>query len=94
MGDEPGFRYSRQPIPGGGDDAWAAAIMDTEGKRPEGVPPYWAIYFQVADTDAALAKVLERGGSLLDGPEDTPFGRLAHVTDPMGAPFKLGSGEG
>lgn len=91
MSDDPGFRYTRQPGPAGAEaDDWVAAIMDTEGSRPDGVPPSWKIYFVVADTDDALATVERFGGSVLDGPEDTPFGRLAEVADQMGAAFKIG----
>jgi hypothetical protein len=43
----------------------------------------------VADTDAALAKVTELGGTVLAPGIDTPYGRLAAAADPAGAPFKL-----
>ncbi|MDJ0113120.1 VOC family protein, partial [Rhodococcus erythropolis] len=38
---------------------------------------------------AAVAKVVEFGGSVLRDPEDTPFGRLASVADPLGAKFQI-----
>lgn len=92
MGEDPNFRYTRQPGPAGAEaDDWVAAIMDTEGGRREGEPPSWKIYFLVADTDAAIATVERLGGSVLDGPVDTPFGRLAEIADPMGATCKIGS---
>jgi predicted enzyme related to lactoylglutathione lyase len=47
----------------------------------------WEVYFDVADTDAAVAAVRDAGGSVGMGPADTPFGRLATVVDPFGAPF-------
>ena len=43
----------------------------------------------VADPAANAAQVVELGGSIVMPPEDTPYGRLATVTDPMGAMFKL-----
>jgi predicted enzyme related to lactoylglutathione lyase len=49
----------------------------------------WHVYFAVEDCDAACAKVTELGGSVVTPPEDTPYGRLATVKDPMGATFKL-----
>lgn len=47
------------------------------------------MYFNVADTDAAVARATEMGATLLMGPDDTPYGRLATLTDPTGATFKL-----
>lgn len=66
-----------------------AGIMDATGFLPEGVPAHWSVYFAVADADAACARVTELGGSIDRPPEDTPYGRLATVADPMGARFKL-----
>ncbi len=67
-----------------------AGIMDAaEGILPEGVPSYWNSYFGVDDTDAAVAKAQELGGSVLAPAEDTPFGRFAVLADPMGASFAV-----
>lgn len=66
-----------------------AGIMDMTGVFPDEVPPHWAVYFGTADIDASVAKVQELGGRLTDGPEDTPWGRMATVTDPTGTIFKL-----
>jgi len=49
------------------------------------------VYFSVDDVDAAAAKAVELGGTVLRDPEDTPFGRMADLTDATGAPFKLHS---
>ncbi len=56
---------------------------------PDGPPAHWAVYLQVDDTDAAVAKVEELGGTIQMPPEDTPYGRLARCTDPTGAAFML-----
>jgi uncharacterized protein len=85
MSDTPEFRYTTL---GAGDDA-RAGIMDAAAFLPEGVPSNWSVYFHVDDADAALAKVVELGGSVVMPAEDTPYGRLATVTDPMGALFRL-----
>ncbi|HET9441716.1 MAG TPA: VOC family protein [Acidimicrobiales bacterium] len=66
-----------------------AGIMDASAFLPEGVPGHWSVYFGVDDTDAALARIVELGGSIVTPAEDTPYGRLATATDPMGARFKL-----
>jgi predicted enzyme related to lactoylglutathione lyase len=70
-------------------DGPLAGIMDSAGFLPEGVPAHWFVYFGVEDTDAALAKVVELGGSVVQPAEDTPYGRLAAAADPTGAQFKL-----
>jgi predicted enzyme related to lactoylglutathione lyase len=71
-----------------GED-WLAGIMDASGILPAEVPSCWAVYFGVDDTDAALKKIADLGGSVVTPAEDTPYGRLASATDPMGAQFKL-----
>lgn len=62
------------------------------GMLPEAVPAHWAVYFGVADADAALARIGELGGSMVMPAEDTPFGRIAQAADPTGAQFKLVAG--
>jgi predicted enzyme related to lactoylglutathione lyase len=83
--DDPNMRYA---VLRSGDQ-WLAGIMDASGFLPEGVPAHWSVYFAVADTDAALAKVGELGGSVAQPAEDTPYGRLATVTDATGTQLKL-----
>jgi uncharacterized protein len=85
VGDEPGFRYTT--LVDGAE--MLAGIMDATAFLPEGVPAHWSVYFGVDDTDAALAKAVELGGSVDTPAEDTPYGRLAVVVDPTGARFKL-----
>ena len=43
----------------------------------------------VGDTDAAVAAAVAGGGSLQGDPMDSPFGRMAFLTDPDGAVFAL-----
>lgn len=50
------------------------------------LPPQWLVYFVVADLDASLAKVVERGGKKIGevrqmGPQD----RYCAIQDPAGA---------
>jgi predicted enzyme related to lactoylglutathione lyase len=83
--DTPEFRYTVAKD----GDRWLAGVADATDFLPEGVPAYWAVYFGVDDTDAALDKTLELGGSIQRGAEDTPYGRLATAVDPTGAVFRL-----
>jgi len=52
-------------------------------------PPHWAAYFGVQDVDAAVAAAVARGATVVHPVDDTPFGRLAELVDPLGAGFKL-----
>jgi predicted enzyme related to lactoylglutathione lyase len=86
--DTPEFRYTTL----GQGDGQLAGIMDASAFLPDGVPAQWYVYFGVADTDAALAKIVELGGTVVMAAEDTPYGRLATAADPSGATFKLVAG--
>jgi len=84
MSDTPDFRYTTL----GAGDAAAAGIVDASGWSDQ-EELTWHVYFAVADSDAACAKVTELGGSVKYPPEDSPYGRIATVKDPGGAVFKL-----
>jgi predicted enzyme related to lactoylglutathione lyase len=83
--DEPGFRYTTY----GDGDAALAGIMDASAFLPVGVPAYWAVYFHVDNADKTLAQVADLGGAVVQPAEDTPYGRLATASDPIGAQFKI-----
>lgn len=53
------------------------------------VPAHWQSYFWVDDTDKAVTRIAELGGSVRFGPVNTPHGPLAGVTDPFGAHFTV-----
>jgi predicted enzyme related to lactoylglutathione lyase len=54
------------------------------------VPPFWLYYVRVADADATVARALELGGVVTDGPRDVPnVGRFALLRDPQGAVFGI-----
>jgi predicted enzyme related to lactoylglutathione lyase len=83
-----------------GDDDFQYATIDLDGRPvggigslpaavPSHVPPHWRVYFEVADCDAAVARVSELGGSVLRPPADMPYGRHADVADPQGAMFSV-----
>ena len=87
VSDTPEFRYTTLKNADG--EGWLAGVMDATSFLPDGIPAHWSVYFGVDDTDAALAKTVELGGSIVVPAEDTPYGRLATATDPTGAQFKL-----
>lgn len=71
------------------DGAPVGGMMPKPPVLPPEVPSYWGVYFAVADTDAAAAKVTELGGSVLMPPMDIEPGRFAVVADPAGATFDI-----
>ena len=83
--DEANFRYTTL----GEGDNMLAGIMDASGFLPDGAPAAWSIYFEVEDADATIAQAVELGGTVVTPAEDTPYGRLATLTDPTGTTFKL-----
>ena len=83
-GDQPDFRYTTL---GEGENG-RAGVMDATSFLG-GAAAHWNVYFAVADTDATVAKLKELGGSVTQGPDDTPYGRLTACTDPTGAAFRL-----
>lgn len=85
MSDTDEFRYTTA----NDGDTMLAGVMDASSFLPEGVPAHWSVYFAVADTDATIAQLTGLGGSVEQPAEDTPYGRIAVVADPMGARFKL-----
>jgi uncharacterized protein len=87
VGDSDEFRYTVMRNPSG--DGELAGVMDAAGFLPEGVPSHWSVYWEVDDAAATVARVRALGGSVVMDVEQTPYGRLAAVTDPAGAQFKL-----
>lgn len=83
-----GFRYATN---GTAEEA-SAGICDA-ANLPEEAGSYWRFYLPVDDVDATCAKITAAGGSLLDGPIDSPFNRIATVADPQGASFQIGARE-
>ncbi|GII99832.1 hypothetical protein CLV28_1036 [Sediminihabitans luteus] len=85
QGDTNDFRYAVQTA----DDAQWAGVMDASAWLPEAMPAHWGVYVEVTDADETAALATAHGGSVEQGPEDTPYGRLATLVDPFGARFKV-----
>lgn len=88
-GDTDDFRYFTFRSPGTDEDL--GGIMDSKRWLPEG-GDHWDIYWHVDDAARTAAKVTELGGSVLQEPDQTPYGVLALCADPAGAQFKLRQG--
>ncbi len=58
--------------------------------KPATAPvPFWLLYFNVDDIDAAVAQVTANGGRILEGPIGLPDGWIARCVDPQDAMFAL-----
>jgi uncharacterized protein len=66
-----------------------AGMMLKPPMMPAEVPPHWSVYFAVADTDNAVARVTELGGTVVMPPMDIEPGRFAVVSDPTGGVFNV-----
>lgn len=95
------FGYTYDAVPGAPDDyatfsvggeiaGGIGGMMDA----PDGTPSHWLVYFMVADVDAAVTAAEAGGGSAPMPATDTPFGRMAVITDPFGATLALHGGMG
>ena len=59
-------------------------------KPPEAPVAFWNFYINVADLDAAVARVTSQGGKIVNGPMQVPGGRwMVQGFDPQGAFFAL-----
>lgn len=72
-----------------GEDMVGGILDMTERGVPEGVPAHWQVYFAVEDTDVAVSKATERGGSVTVPPMEVPAGRFSILADPHGASFAV-----
>lgn len=58
--------------------------------RIPSIHTHWLFYFPVPDLEAAVQKVRQLGGRVLNGPMQVPGGdRVAQCEDPQGAAFAL-----
>lgn len=80
-----GFEYAVFKVAG----EMAGGIGQIAPPMPDDLPPHWATYFKVADTDATVADLKRLGGSVAREPWDTEFGRMAAVEDDQGAFFMV-----
>lgn len=81
VSDTDEFRYSTGNFDG-------EALL---GVMAEDAEPSWFFFLGADDVDKTVQLVLDNGGSVIRGAEDTPYGRLAAVADSTGAGFNLSS---
>jgi len=82
--DSDEFRYSTAVF----DGAPVLGVMDGS-VLPELAGSSWNCFWGTDDVDKTIEVITANGGSVVRAAEDTPYGRLAAVTDPTGAAFNL-----
>jgi uncharacterized protein len=80
-----GFSYAMLMV--GGHEV--GGIGEYPAGTPAGVPAAWTAYFAVPDADAAVAKVTELGGRVVQPVRDSPYGRIGVVADNDSAVFSV-----
>jgi predicted enzyme related to lactoylglutathione lyase len=64
-------------------------VAGTTTPPMEGVPNHWHVYFAVENTVDAAERATALGGTVLNGPFDTPIGPIATLRDPQGGVFSV-----
>jgi uncharacterized protein len=80
LSDTDEFRYSTANF----DGEALVGVMDGESSG-------WFFFLGAEDVDKTLELIVDNGGTVVRGAEDTPYGRLAAAADPAGVGFNLSS---
>jgi uncharacterized protein len=72
----------------GGFEDVVAAFTSGNGRA------HWTTTFGVEDCDAAVARAVELGATVVREPSDAPYVRVADIRDPQGAVITLGQYKG
>ena len=64
-----------------------AGMMEKPPEMPAEIPPYWGVYFTVADADGAAKEIVRLGGTVAQAPMEIQPGRFVIGIDPGGAAF-------
>jgi uncharacterized protein len=64
-------------------------MMAKTPEMPAEMPPYWGVYFSVANADETVQRASELGGRVMMPPRAIEPGRFAMILDPTGAMFSI-----
>ena len=78
-------RMAEMGAPDGFIDVVAAIEPIADSDRV--TPAHWSVTFAVDDVDKAAATAEDHGGTVVVGPVDAPWSRMAVISDPQGATF-------
>jgi uncharacterized protein len=79
------FRYATLDL----GESIVGGIGELGAGQPPEVPAHWSVYFAVDDADAAAATVTKLGGRVIAPAWDTPYGRMAVLSDDQGGVFSV-----
>jgi predicted enzyme related to lactoylglutathione lyase len=85
LSDTDEFRFTTANF----DGVEFAGIFDATNTMGEETPANWRVYFGVDDVDRAVALAETLGAAVVTAAEDSPYGRLATLSDPTGAQFTV-----
>ncbi|MCX4562585.1 VOC family protein [Streptomyces umbrinus] len=87
----PGGTYTcLNPAEGGEDSMFGGVVPLADDPTEQETGAYWLPYFEVADTDALVAKAEELGGTVrMPATSVEGVGRIAKLADPYGARFAV-----
>jgi predicted enzyme related to lactoylglutathione lyase len=66
-----------------------AGLLPRPAAMPSSVPPYWDVYFEVADVEECVGRAASLGATVLMSPIEIAHGRIAVFADPSGIPFSV-----
>ncbi len=89
IGDSDEMRYSIVRDLDHEGEGHVAGVLDASST---GTGPQWFTYWEVDDVDAAAKSAQALGGKVVREAMDTPYGKMAWLEDPQGAPFNLRKG--
>lgn len=84
--ESPEFTYYQ--LTAAGQDAPTFGVMQSPASLA-GRPSHFGAYVFVSDVDAAVGRVKAGGGAVVNEPFDSPFGRMASITDSEGAEINI-----
>ncbi len=83
----PGTRERNAELGAPAGFADVVASLNVIGDDQPDTPAHWGVTFGVDDADAAAERATALGGTVLAGPFDAPWVRMAVLADPQGATF-------
>jgi predicted enzyme related to lactoylglutathione lyase len=84
--ESPEFTYYQLTVPG--QAAASFGVMQMPASLGD-APSHLGAYLFVSGVDAAAARAAEQGGAVVNTPFDSPFGRMATLTDSEGATINI-----
>jgi predicted enzyme related to lactoylglutathione lyase len=83
----PGLREQMAQMGGPEGFIDVVAALNPIAADDSDTPAHWSVTFAVDDADATAAEARELGGTVVAGPFDAPWTRMAVINDPQGATF-------